>query len=423
GLLFRYNNASFWTDKGTWYYNPFETEGRDIYWRQIHDAFFAKGVDAWWLDASEPEISTPADPFLYKDVMQSRLGTGARYLNAFSLMQTRGVYQRQREAAPDRRVLILARSSFAGQQKNATVVWTGDIDATFEVLREQIVCGLNYSLSGLPYWTTDIGGFFVKKAHWPLLAEDPGYRELYTRWFQFAAFCPIMRAHGCGPRREMWHMGPECMAVQIAFDKLRYRLMPYVYSVAGAVTHEHSTIMRALVMDFPDDKTSHGITDQYMFGPTLMVNPVLEAKATSRSVYLPHTKGWYDFWSGEYVTGGQTVLVETPLDQMPLFVKAGSILPMGPHQQYAAEKQGPIEARVYTGDNGTFTLYEDEGENYCYEQGQFSTIDFSWNEDKQTLTLGERKGTFPGMLKARTFRIVWVEKNTALAWSHRRALM
>ncbi|NQV32639.1 MAG: DUF4968 domain-containing protein, partial [Phycisphaeraceae bacterium] len=198
GLLFRYNNASFWTDKGTWYYNPFDAQGRETYWRQIHDAFFSKGVDAWWLDASEPEISTPADPFLYKEVMQSGLGTGARYLNAFSLMQTRGVYERQRETAPDRRVLILARSSFAGQQKNATVVWTGDIDATFEVLREQIVCGLNYSLSGLPYWTTDIGGFFVKKAHWPLLIKDPGYRELYTRWFQFATFCPIMRAHGCG---------------------------------------------------------------------------------------------------------------------------------------------------------------------------------------------------------------------------------
>lgn len=411
GLLFRYNNASFWTDKGTWYFNPFEARGQELYWQQIYDAFFTKGVDAWWLDASEPEISTPADPFLYKEVMQSSLGTGARYLNAFSLMQTGGVYQRQRDVAPDKRVLILARSSFAGQQKNATVVWTGDIDATFEVLRDQIACGLNYSLSGLPYWTTDIGGFFVKKAHWPLLNRDSGYRELYTRWFQFAAFCPIMRAHGCGPRREMWLMGPEAMSAQIAFGRLRYRLMPYLYSLAGSVTHSDSTIMRALAMDFPQDRHTHRIADQYMFGPAVLVSPVLEAQAKSRRVYLPRAAGWYDFWSGEFHEGGQTLSVETPLNQMPLFVKAGSVLPMGPHQQYASEKQDPVELRVYTGADGTFTLYEDEGETYHYERGQFATIEFSWDEAKQTLTLGERKGRFPGMREQRTFNIVWVDED------------
>jgi alpha-D-xyloside xylohydrolase len=420
GLLFRYNNASFWTDKGTWYYNPFDAQGRETYWRQIHRAFFSKGVDAWWLDASEPEISTPADPFLYKEVMTNSLGTGARYLNAFSLMQTRGVYEWQRQTAPDRRVLILARSSFAGQQKNATVVWTGDIDATFEVLRNQIACGLNYSLSGLPYWTTDIGGFFVKKAHWPLLNEDPGYRELYTRWFQFATFCPIMRAHGCGPRREMWHMGPAAMAVQIAFDKLRYRLMPYLYSLAGAVTHHHSTLMRALIMDFPHDKRSHRIADQYMFGPALLVNPVLEAKATARRVYLPRDASWYDFWSGRFYEGAREISAATPLEQMPLFVKAGSILPMGPHQQYAAEKLDPLELRVYTGANGVFTLYEDEGENYNYERDLFATIKLSWDESEQTLTLHERKGSFPNMLQKRRFHIVWVreDRGVGVAPSH-----
>jgi len=411
GLLFRYNNASFWTDKGTWYYNPFDERGRESYWRQIQRAFFSRGVDAWWLDASEPEISTPADPFLYKDVMNNKLGTGARYLNTFSLLHTRGVYEHQRQAAPDRRVLILTRSSFAGQQKNATVAWTGDIDGTFDVLREQIMCGLNYSLSGLPYWTTDIGGFFVKQAHWPLLNKDPGYRELYTRWFQFATFCPVMRAHGCGTRREMWRMGCEAMQIQIAFDRLRYRLMPYIYSLAGAVTHEHDTIMRALVLDFPRDRKSHGIADQYMFGPAFLVNPVLEPQAQTREVYLPGGAHWYDFWSGDYHQGAQELSAPAPLDTMPLFVKAGSILPLGPHQQYATEKLDPIELRMYTGANGTFTLYEDEGENYNYEQGVFSTIDFAWDEKKQTLTIGARKGRFPGMPEERKFDIVWVRQN------------
>jgi len=411
GLFFRYNNASFWTDKGTWYYNPFDEQGRELYWRQIEQAFFSKGVDAWWLDAPEPEISTPADPFLYKDVMNNNLGTGARYLNSFSLLHTRGVYEHQRQAAPDRRVLILTRSAFAGQQKNATVAWTGDIDGTFDVLREQIACGLNYSLSGLPYWTTDIGGFFIKQAHWPLLNKDPGYRELYTRWFQFATFCPIMRAHGCGPRREMWRMGPEAMQIQIAFNRLRYRLMPYLYSLAGAVTHKHDTIMRALVLDFPQDRRSHGIADQYMFGPAFLVSPVLEPQAQTRPVYLPAGAHWYDFWSGDVHQGAQTLSASAPLDKMPLFVRAGSILPLGPHQQYAAEKLDPIELRVYTGANGAFTLYEDEGENYSYEQGVFSTIDFVWNEPKQTLTIGARKGSFPGMSKKRRFNIVWVGQN------------
>jgi alpha-D-xyloside xylohydrolase len=411
GLLFRYNNASFWTDKGTWYYNPFHPQGQETYWRQLNRALFSKGVDAWWLDASEPEISTPADPFLYKEVMKNNLGTGARYLNTFSLVQTRGVYEHQRQTAPDGRVLILARSSFAGQQKNATVVWTGDIDGTFDILRKQIVCGLNYSLSGLPYWTTDIGGFFVRKAHWPLLNKDPGYRELDTRWFQFATFCPIMRAHGCGPRREMWHMGAEAMKTQIKFAQLRYRLMPYLYSLAGAVTHKDDTIMRALVLDFPHDKKSHHITDQYMFGPAFLVNPVLEPGPKTRNVYLPQAAGWYDFWSGDYYEGAQEISADTPLDKMPLFVKAGSIVPMGPYLQYAAERLDPIELRVYTGANGSFTLYEDEGENYSYEKGIFATTDFSWDESKQTLTIAERKGAFPGVPKKRRLHVVWVQRD------------
>jgi alpha-D-xyloside xylohydrolase len=410
GLLFRYNNSSFWTDKGTWYYNPFNPDGQKTYWKQLHDQLFAKGVDAWWLDASEPEISTPADPFLYKKVMKNNLGTGARYLNAFSLLHTKGIYEGQRKVAPDKRVLILSRSAFAGQQRNGVVTWTGDITARYKVLKEQIVCGLNYSLSGLPYWTTDIGGFFVKKTDWPLLNQDPGYRELYTRWWQFGAFCPIMRAHGVDTSREMWLLGEESEQIQMNFLNLRYRLMPYIYSLAGDITHKDYTIMRALVMDFKHDKNTHLIDDQFMFGPAFLVNPVIEAGVKSRSVYLPNTKGWYDFWTGEFFNGGQYIDAPTPLDTMPLFVKTGSIVPMGPTLQYATEKAAdPIELRIYTGEDGHFILYEDENENYNYEKGTYSTIEFSWNENKQTLIIDQRKGNFPGIKKKRTFNIVWVE--------------
>jgi alpha-D-xyloside xylohydrolase len=412
GLLFPYNNCSFWTDKGTWYYNPFSAQGRDVYWQQMNRELFAKGVDAWWLDASEPEISTPADPFLYKKVMNNNLGSGARYLNAYSLMQTKGIYDGQRQTAPDKRVLILGRSSFAGQQRNAVVVWTGDIAGTWDVFRKQVKCGLNYSLSGLPYWTTDIGGFFINQTDWPLLNQDPGYRELYTRWFQFGAFCPVLRTHGCGPRREMWIMGDESMEVQIAYDRLRYRLMPYIYSVAGATTHNDYTIMRALMMDFRSDAKACQIWDQYMFGPSLMACPVVEAGATTREVYLPGNEPWFDFWTGKQINGGLTITAQAPLSVMPLYVKAGSILPLGPSLSYASEKKAdPIELRVYAGADGSFELYEDEGENYNYEQGSFSTIPFTYSHSNKTLTIGDQKGSFEGMLQNRVFNVVFVAEN------------
>ncbi|MBN2613341.1 MAG: DUF4968 domain-containing protein [Bacteroidales bacterium] len=410
-LLFGYNNCSFWTDKGTWYYNPFSPEGREVYWDQMNRWLYSKGVDAWWLDASEPEISTPADPFLYKKVMKNNLGTGARYLNAYSLMQTKGIYEGQRKTAPDKRVLILGRSAYAGQQSNATVVWTGDIAGTWEVFKTQITCGQNFSLSGLPYWTTDIGGFFINGTDWPKLNQDPGYRELYTRWYQYGAFCPILRTHGCGPRREMWLMGDESMNIQIACDKLRYRLMPYIYSLAGGVTHENATIMRALVMDFPNDIEAVSQKYQFMFGKAFMVCPVVEAGIEKQSNYLPAGTNWIDFWTGESFVGGKTVERAVPLSEMPLYIKAGSIVPMGPFLQYATEKlPDPLEIRIYPGANGTFTLYEDEGENYNYEAGKFATIGFTWNDAEKTLTIDHRKGEFNGMLKQRAFNILIVNK-------------
>lgn len=411
-LLFRYNNCSFWTDKGTWFFNPFSEEGRKVYWDQMNRHLYAKGVDAWWLDASEPEISTPADPFLYKSVLDNNLGTGARYLNVFSLMQTKGIFENQRHTNPDRRVAILARSAFAGQQSYGTIMWTGDIDGTWDVFRKQIKCGLNFALSGLPYWTTDIGGFFINSTDWPLRNEDPGYRELYTRWFQWGTFCPIMRAHGCGPRREMWTMGDESYAIQKKFDELRYKLHPYIYSVAGNITRNGYTMMRPLLMDFAEDKTVHNIYDQYMFGPAMMICPVLEPGVNTRKVYLPGQTGWYDFWTNKYLTAGNTVECPAPLSEMPILIKAGSILPESEVMQYIGEKSSEnITLNVYTGADATFILYEDEGDNYGYESGRYSLIPITWNESTQTLTIENRQGSFSGMDEKKQFTIRFINNS------------
>lgn len=410
GLLFRYNNCSFWTDKGTWYYNPFDPEGRRVYWDQMNRYLYSKGVDAWWLDASEPEISTPADPFLYKEVMDNNLGTGARYLNAYSLMQTKGIYEGQRATDPDKRVAILARSAFAGQQSYATIMWTGDIAGTWDVFRKQVKCGLNFAMSGLPYWTTDIGGFFINTTDWPEGPKEPGYRELYTRWFQWGTFCPIMRTHGCGPRREMWTMGDESYRIQKSFDELRYRLQPYIYSMAGDVTHSGYTMMRPLLMDFQHDQTATGIYDQYMFGPAMMICPVLEAGVQSREVYLPENTHWYDFWTNERFKGGKYIKRDTPLETIPILIKAGSILPTGKVMQYTGqEKADHLTLNVYTGESGSYSLYEDEGDNFNYEKGAYSLIPMIWNEESQTLTIAARSGGFKGMLKNRAFTIRFID--------------
>lgn len=406
-LLFKYNNCSFWTDKGTWYYNPFSEEGRKVYWDQMNRYLYSKGVDAWWLDASEPEISTPADPFLYKEVMDNNLGTGARYLNAFSLMQTKGIYEGQRSTAPDKRVAILARSAFAGQQSYGTIMWTGDIAGTWDVFRKQIKCGLNFALSGLPYWTTDIGGFFINSTDWPLRNEDPGYRELYTRWFQWGTFCPVMRTHGCGPRREMWIMGDESYQIQKKFDELRYRLYPYIYSVAGDITLNGYTMMRPLLMDFASDKKVHAIYDQYMFGPAMMICPVLDAGVKSKNIYLPENAKWYDFWTNEQFEGGQSISRNTPLSSIPVMIRAGSILPAIEDVQYISKQPNDkIKLNVYTGADGNFTLYQDDGENYNYEKGEFALIPVSWNEATRTLTISPRSGGFEGMPKKYDIEVI-----------------
>ncbi len=391
---------------GTLCYDPFNESARALYWEYIKKTFFDIGIDAWWLDATEPETGAGWSSF-YTPFHKTRtaLGSGARYLNAYSLMTTRAVYEGQRSVS-NKRVLILTRSSFAGQQRYAAVTWSGDIFHDWGTLREQIPAGLNFCLSGIPYWTTDIGGFFSGDP------ESEAYREIFVRWFQWGTFCPIFRVHGTTYAKEPWRFGPEVEKILVRYIHLRYRLLPYIYSIAWKVTKEGYTIMRALVMDFREDPRVLDIDDQYMFGPAIMVSPVTLPKTASRKVYLPKTPGgWYDFWTGERIEGGKTIEVNTPLDIIPLHVRAGSIIPMGPYLQYTEERPAdPIELRIYRGADGTFEIYEDEGDNYNYEEGAYAIIPITWDEERGELSIGKRRGSFPGMLRERTFHVVWVRK-------------
>lgn len=385
--------------KGQWY-DPFNPIGRQIYWRQMKDQLFAAGVDGWWLDGSEAELSGNWGEFRnYK----TGGGPGAEVFNAYPLMHTTAVYQGQRAATSSKRVYILTRSAYAGQQRNGATTWSGDIGANWDVLTNQIPAGINFTLSGIPYWNTDTGGFFGNNP------DDPKWRELFTRWFQFSTFCPMLRVHGTDKPKELWRFTGDTRATLENYDQLRYHLLPYIYSTSWRVTSEGYTMMRGLVMDFRRDPQVYGIPDQYMFGPALMACPVTREGATSRRVYLPKGTTWTDFWTGQTYRGGQNIEAAAPISTMPLFVKAGSILPYGPSVQSSAEKSDPLELRIYGGADGTFTLYEDEGDNYNYEKGAYATIPFTWNEKSQTLLIGARKGKFPGMMTNRTFRIVWVK--------------
>jgi alpha-D-xyloside xylohydrolase len=393
--------------QGQWY-DAFSADARRVYWRQISDKLFQIGFDGWWLDATEPELSGQWGEV--RD-LRTAMGPGAYVADAYPLMATTGVYQGQRAESPDKRVFILTRSAWAGQQRNAAISWSGDIRGDWATFKRQIPAGLNFSLSGIPYWNTDIGGFFGGAP------ADPRYRELFTRWFQFGAFCPLFRVHGAGPPKEMWRFDAATDAILVKYDQLRYRLLPYIYSTAWQVTHAHDTMMRPLVMDFRTDGPAVGVSDQYMFGRALLVNPVVTPGAASRKVYLPVGQDWYDFWTGRRTTGGQTVDAPASMETMPLYVKAGSILPLGPVVNYAGEKPAaPLELRVYRGADGAFTLYEDDGNTYNYEKGEYAEIPITWNEAAKKLTIGARKGSFPGMAAEREFHLVWVrdEKGAGL---------
>jgi alpha-D-xyloside xylohydrolase len=389
-------------------YDAFDPEARKYYWKLMDDALFKIGADAWWLDTTEPETEGRETNVLVTN--QTAVGNGARVANLFPLMTTTGVYEGQRQASSDKRVFILSRSAYSGAQRNAAAVWSGDINADWVFLKKQIPAGLNYSLSGLPYWTTDSGGFVSGNPN------DPAYRELFVRWFQFSTFNPILRTHGTRDpdTNELWSYGPEAQEILVKFDRLRYRMLPYIYSLAWMTTHQGYTPMRAMAMDFRTDVRAANVGDQFMYGPALLVSPVTEPGATDRRLYLPQGR-WYDFWSGTVRDGGKMITELAPLDRIPLFVRAGSILPLGPEMEWATQKTpDPMEVRVYAGADGNFNLYEDENDNYNYEKGSYATIPLHWDDGKQTLTVGACKGEFPGMLRTRTFRVVFVgEKHGA----------
>jgi alpha-D-xyloside xylohydrolase len=407
------------------FYDAFNPEARRLFWSQVERALFLKDVDAWWMDATEPDLlPTPTLDGQRTHMHPTALGTGSRMLNAYSLVNSRGVYEGQRAAAPGQRVFILTRSGFAGQQRYAAATWSGDITSTWTAMRAQIPAGLGFSLSGMPYWTMDVGGFsvpgrFAGEKVSPEDAEE--WRELNARWFQLGTFVPLLRVHGEFPFREMWQLGGEshpAYQAELKFDRLRYRLLPYVYSLAGSVTHQSGTILRPLVMDFPTDARARDVGDQFLFGPAVLVSPVTTYKARSRFVYLPPAAGWYDFWTGTAVAGGQTIDAPAPYDSIPVHVRAGSIVPLGPELQYTGEKPAePITLLVYAGGDGAFTLYEDDGLTCAYENGAFTRIPVRWSDATRTLTIGRREGAFPGMLAERSFEVVLVSRDKAVGFS------
>lgn len=396
------------------FYDPFNKEGGELFWNQIDDQLNVLGIDAWWLDATEPDMhSNLSVEERKRNMSPTAMGPGAKYFNAYSLMNSRSVYEGQRRSSPGKRVFILTRSAYAGQQRFGAATWSGDIVARWSDFADQIAAGINFSLSGIPYWTMDIGGFAVEKRYEKATGKDlDEWRELNTRWFQFGAFCPVFRSHGQYPFREIYNLAPaghEAYESMVYYDRLRYRLMPYIYSLAGHSYFDDYTIMRGLVMDFNEDPVVANISDQYMFGPALLINPVHQYKARHREVYLPSSSGWYDLGTGKFYPGGQTINCDAPYGRMPVFVKEGSILPTGPRMDYTAQKPAdPITLYVYTGRDASFTIYEDEGINYNYEKGQYAHIPIYYDQGTHSLTIGERRGSFPGMPENRTFQIEWV---------------
>jgi alpha-D-xyloside xylohydrolase len=419
------NRTKDWIAPGytSTFYDAFNPQARTAFWNLMNTKLFAKGIDAWWMDASEPDIYSNTNVQTRKELMTPTfLGSSTQYFNGFPLQNAKGIYEGQRQTAPNQRVFLLTRSGYAGSQRYAAAIWSGDIASRWEDFKNQIPAGLNFSLSGIPYWTSDIGGFAVERRYEHLNAQDlEEWRELQARWYQFGAFCPLFRVHGQFPYREIFNIAPEghpAYQSMLYYDQLRYRLMPYMYSLAGQVHHQSGTIMRGLMMDFGADPAVKNLGDEFMCGPSLLVTPVTDYKARTRSVYLPATTGWFDFYSGKYYAGGQQLAVEAPLERLPLFAREGSIVPFGPALQYAAEKAAdPITLYIYTGRDAQFTLYEDENVNYNYEKGAFATIPFSYSEKTKTLTVGERKGAFPGMPSQRIFRVVWVSREKPAAFS------
>lgn len=391
------------------YYDAHNPKARELYWQQARDSLVKRyGWDAWWVDQCEPDNGSLLDE-RRKDNFYS--GKGIDYFNTYSLEHTKGLYHGWRKDIPDKRAFFLVRQAFAGQQRNATTLWSSDITCSFASLKSQVPQAINTGVAGIPYWTSDIGGYHYKwrAPDWSL----PENQELFTRWFQFGVFSPIFRIHGKGERAlysKNW--SNETKAILLQYDNLRYRLLPYIYSLAGQVTMNNYTIMRSLAFDFRTDAKTYNIPDQYMFGPAFLVNPVTAGGKNTRAVYLPASTLWYNFWTGEVYQGNQAITAGAPLTTIPLYIKAGSIIPMGPLMEYATQKPADdIELRVYPGANGSFTMYEDENDNYNYEKGKYSTFTITWKNEQRLLTISATKGTFPGILKRRDFNIVIVNGN------------
>ncbi|MDD2256083.1 MAG: glycoside hydrolase family 31 protein [Bacteroidales bacterium] len=427
-------------------YDPYNPQARDIYWKYLKEGLFSLGIDAWWMDSTEPDHLS----FKPEDMdTKTHMGSFRKVRNAYPLMTVGGVFDNQRATTSDKRVYILTRSAFAGQQRYGSNTWSGDVNSSWESLRNQVPAGLNFSLCGIPYWNSDIGGFFASsyKRQWNdgAGAKNPAFQELYVRWLQFGAFTTMMRSHGTDIPREIYQFGKKGEPIYDAIEssiRLRYALLPYIYSTAWDVTHAQSSMMRALFMDFSNDKKVWDCNDAFMFGPSFLVAPILHAQYTPEKivrsnedtgwnrdttdpdsplkaidfrakkqadVYLPAGTDWYDFWTNELLAGGQKRDIPTRIDQIPLYIKAGSILPMGPDVQYATEKDwSQLEIRVYRGSDGKFVLYEDENDNYNYEKGFFTTIEFQWNEAKKRLTISNRNGSFNGMLNQRRFDVLCI---------------
>lgn len=419
-----------WVGKGYVgsFYDAYSEGARKLFWKQINDNLYSKyhhDIDAWWMDASEPNIKDCTDIDYRKQLCgPTALGPSTEYFNAYALENANAIYNGQRSIVPNKRVFLLTRSGFAGLQRYSTATWSGDIAARWEDMRAQMTAGLNYSMSGIPFWGMDIGGFCTENRYVNAqkiydttgkenedLAE---WRELNARWNQFGAFVPLYRTHGQYPLREVWNLAPEnhpCYKSIAYYSKLRYNLMPYLYSLNGWTYLKNYTLMRGLVMDFERDSKVNNIDNQWMFGPALMVCPIGYYKMRTRLVYFPSTTGWYDFYTGKYIAGGQTLNVNAPYERIPLFVREGSIIPFGPDIQYSDErKPDSITLYIYEGQNGDFTLYEDNGTNYDYEKGKYVTIEFTYNNSSRTLTIGKQKGTYDGMLMERTFNIVTVNR-------------
>ena len=387
-------------------YDPWDPRARDIYWKYMEENLWNAGIDGWWLDATEPEHQ-PVRPEDYD--YRTAEGSFRLMRNSFPLYSVGGVYDHQRALTDTRRVSILTRSATAGLQRYGAHVWSGDLNSTWASLKEQVAEALNLSLCGIPYWNADIGGFFCAGSY-PGGVQNPGFRQLYDRWLQFAAFTGMMRSHGTNTPREIFQFGgpgdPD-FDLQEKYIRLRYHLLPYTYSTAAAVTRDGASLMRALFMDYPGDRRTWDEDTEYLYGPSILVAPVYTPDDT-REIYLPEGT-WYDFWTADQLRGGVRFSRKAPRDILPLYVKAGSILPIGPDVQYASEKPWDgLQIRIYTGADGHFTLYEDEGDGYAYEKGAFSTIGFHWDDEAGKLTIGPRKGAFPGMLEERDIRVVLV---------------